>query len=37
MLTAPLDSVLLAFTDKPAPFAYFTMTAPAGGRVDQPW
>jgi methionine-rich copper-binding protein CopC len=35
-LSAPADSVSLAFTEKPAPFAYFTVTAPTGVRVDRP-
>ena len=36
-LTEPTETVLLAFTEKPAPFAYFTVTAPSGARVDGPW
>jgi methionine-rich copper-binding protein CopC len=36
-LTAPVATVSLAFTEKPAPFAYFVVIAPSGVRVDQPW
>lgn len=36
-LTEPVETVTLAFTEKPAPFAYFTVTAPSGVRVDGPW
>jgi len=36
-LSAPVDSVSLAFTEMPATFAYFTVTAPSGIRVDQRW
>jgi methionine-rich copper-binding protein CopC len=36
-LTAPVGSVSLAFTEKPAQFAFFAVTAPSGARVDQPW
>ncbi|SDI13763.1 copper resistance CopC family protein [Nonomuraea jiangxiensis] len=36
-LAEPLEAVSLAFTEKPAPFAYFTVTAPNGDRVDRPW
>ncbi|GAB3981690.1 copper resistance protein CopC [Plantactinospora veratri] len=36
-LTAPVESVSLAFTEQPAPFAYFTVTAPNGSRVDRRW
>ena len=36
-LSAPVDSVSLAFTEQPAVFAYFTVTAPSGIRVDQRW
>lgn len=31
------DSVSLAFTEKPPTFAYFTVTAPNGARVDAAW
>ncbi|WP_249345633.1 copper resistance protein CopC [Microbispora sp. H11081] len=33
----PLESLALYFTEAPAPNAYFTVTAPGGVRVDQPW
>jgi methionine-rich copper-binding protein CopC len=33
----PVEAVSLTFTEKPAPFAYFTITAPSGTRVDQGW
>ncbi|MEU8204954.1 copper resistance protein CopC [Streptosporangium sp. NPDC049046] len=33
----PLESLALYFTEKPAPNAYFTVTAPSGARVDEPW
>jgi methionine-rich copper-binding protein CopC len=36
-LDEPVDSVSLAFTEKPASFAYFTVTAPDGVRVDERW
>ncbi|AVT38524.1 copper resistance CopC family protein [Plantactinospora sp. BB1] len=36
-LSAPVESVSLAFTEQPAPFAYFTVTAPNGSRVDRRW
>ena len=36
-LTQPAETVSLAFTEKPVPFAYFTVTAPTGVRVDGPW
>ena len=36
-LTSPADSVSLAFTEKPAQFAYFAVTAPDGTRVDNGW
>ncbi|GAA2526096.1 copper resistance CopC family protein [Winogradskya humida] len=36
-LSAPADAVTLTFTEKPAPFAYFTVTAPTGARVDSGW
>jgi methionine-rich copper-binding protein CopC len=36
-VTAPVDAVSLTFTEKPAPFAYFTITAPTGVRVDSGW
>jgi methionine-rich copper-binding protein CopC len=34
---APVDAVSLTFTEKPSPFAYFTITGPAGTRVDNGW
>lgn len=34
---APLEAVSLTFTEKPSPFAYFTITDPAGTRVDKGW
>jgi methionine-rich copper-binding protein CopC len=37
MLGEPVDAVTLTFTEKPAPFAYFTVTAPTGDRVDGGW
>ncbi|WP_306214758.1 copper resistance CopC family protein [Actinoplanes sp. RD1] len=33
----PVDAVSLTFTEKPAPYAYFTVTAPDGARVDNGW
>ena len=36
-LDKPVESLSLAFTEKPASFAYFTVTAPNGQRVDQRW
>ena len=33
----PVEAVSLTFTEKPAPFAYFTVTAPTGARVDGGW
>jgi methionine-rich copper-binding protein CopC len=36
-LDAPTSTVTLAFTEKPASFAYFAVIAPSGVRVDQPW
>lgn len=36
-LKAPVATVSLAFTEKPAPFAFFAVIAPSGVRVDQPW
>nr|WP_246496909.1 copper resistance CopC family protein [Sphaerisporangium rubeum] len=36
-LDEPVESLSLAFTEKPASFAYFTVTAPNGQRVDQRW
>jgi len=33
----PVEAVSLTFTEKPAPFAYFTITAPTGVRVDGGW
>ncbi|WP_344933872.1 copper resistance CopC family protein [Sphaerisporangium flaviroseum] len=33
----PLDAVSLYFTEKPRSYAYFTLTAPSGRRVDRPW
>ncbi|WP_305785397.1 copper resistance CopC family protein [Symbioplanes lichenis] len=33
----PVDAVSLTFTEKPAPYAYFTVTAPGGARVDDGW
>jgi methionine-rich copper-binding protein CopC len=36
-LTAPQESVTLSFTEKPAPFAFFSITAPTGERVDRRW
>ena len=32
-----VDSVSLAFTEKLPEFAYFSVTAPNGARVDRPW
>ncbi|MET8150854.1 copper resistance CopC family protein [Actinoplanes sp. NPDC049668] len=34
---APVEAVSLAFTEKPARFAFFAVYAPSGIRVDQPW
>jgi len=36
-LTEPAETVSLAFTEKPAPFAYFTVSGPSGVRVDGQW
>ncbi len=36
-LTERAETVSLAFTEKPSPYAYFTVTAPGGARVDGPW
>ncbi|GIG92270.1 copper resistance CopC family protein [Plantactinospora endophytica] len=36
-LATPAESLTLAFTEQPAPFAYFTVTAPSGVRVDKRW
>ena len=33
----PVEMVSLTFTEKPQPFAYFTITAPTGVRVDHGW
>jgi len=33
----PADAVTLTFTETPAPYAYFTVTAPTGARVDRGW
>ncbi len=33
----PLDELTLVFTEAPAVFAYFTVTAPDGTRVDSGW
>jgi methionine-rich copper-binding protein CopC len=33
----PVEAVSLTFTEKPATFAYFTITAPTGVRVDKGW
>jgi methionine-rich copper-binding protein CopC len=33
----PLERIELYFTEKPASNAYFTVTAPGGGRVDNGW
>ncbi|MEV4282558.1 copper resistance CopC family protein [Actinoplanes xinjiangensis] len=33
----PLQNVELYFTERPAPHAYFAITAPGGGRVDNGW
>ncbi|MBB4764556.1 copper resistance protein CopC [Amorphoplanes digitatis] len=34
---APVEAVSLAFTEKPAQFAFFAVYAPSGIRVDKPW
>jgi methionine-rich copper-binding protein CopC len=36
-LNSPAETVTLAFTEKPAPFAFFAVTAPSGARVDEAW
>lgn len=36
-VTAPIEAVSLTFTEKPSPYAYFTITDPTGARVDQSW
>jgi methionine-rich copper-binding protein CopC len=36
-LNAPEPTVSLAFTEKPASFAFFAVTAPSGARVDGTW
>jgi methionine-rich copper-binding protein CopC len=33
----PVEAVSLTFTEKPAPFAHLTVTAPTGQRVDSGW
>lgn len=33
----PVAEVTLSFTEKPAEFAFFSVTAPGGARVDQRW
>jgi methionine-rich copper-binding protein CopC len=33
----PVEAVVLTFTEKPAPFAHFTVTAPTGVRIDSGW
>ena len=37
MVAQPVEAVALTFTEKPASFAYFTITAPSGTRVDNGW
>ncbi|MFC6081278.1 copper resistance CopC family protein [Sphaerisporangium aureirubrum] len=37
VLAEPVESLSLAFTEKPASFAYFTVTTPSGLRVDGRW
>jgi methionine-rich copper-binding protein CopC len=37
IVRAPVDSVSLAFTEKLPQFAFFSVTAPNGARVDEPW
>ncbi|MEU4217610.1 copper resistance protein CopC [Actinoplanes sp. NPDC026623] len=34
---SPVEAVTLAFTEKPAPYAFFAVLAPNGTRVDRPW
>ncbi len=36
-VTVPMESVALYFTEQPVAYAYFTLTAPSGFRVDKPW
>lgn len=36
-LKQPVDALTLAFTEQPPSFAYFTVTAPSGTRVDDRW
>lgn len=36
-VTERLESVSMTFTEKPAEYAYFTITAPTGARVDGGW
>ena len=36
-VTEPPEAVSLAFTEKPPQFAFFSITAPNGLRVEQPW
>ncbi|AGZ41510.1 copper resistance CopC family protein [Actinoplanes friuliensis] len=36
-LADPVETVSLTFTEKPSPFAYFTVTSPTGERVDAGW
>ncbi|BCJ50601.1 hypothetical protein Asp14428_20760 [Actinoplanes sp. NBRC 14428] len=37
VVSEPIEAVSLTFTEKPAPYAYFTVTAPTGDRVDGGW
>ncbi len=36
-VSEPLESLLLYYTEKPAPNAYFTVTSPSGIRLDSRW
>jgi methionine-rich copper-binding protein CopC len=36
-VTAPMESIALYFTEQPVTYAYFTLTAPSGFRIDKPW
>jgi methionine-rich copper-binding protein CopC len=37
IVNTPLERIELYFTERPASHAYFTVTAPGGGRVDNGW
>jgi methionine-rich copper-binding protein CopC len=37
VVTAPVDAILIYFTEKPTSNAYFAVTSPDGARVDRLW